>query len=205
MKLYYSKGACSLAVHIVINEIGVKCEFEAVDLKTKVTETQADYWKINPKGAVPALYLDSKEVLTENSIIQQYLADTFKATTLLPPITEFERYRVLEWLNYVSTEIHKGFGPIFNDKVPATEKQELFIPNLQKKFNFINNQLKNNKYLTGNNFTLPDAYLFVMLVWAEKQKFDMTDKPELCAYFRGLKQRASIVKTLQEEGMTITA
>jgi glutathione S-transferase len=203
MKLYYSKGACSLAVHIVINEIGIDCEYESVDLKTKVTETNADYWKINPKGAVPALRVNATEVLTENSIIQQYLADTFNAATLLPPLTEFERYRVLEWLNYISTELHKGFGPVFNDKVPADEKQSLFIPLLQKKFAFINTHLKNRKFIMGEHFTLPDAYLFVMLMWAEKLKFDMSDKPELNRYYDGLKKRASIVKSFQEEGMTI--
>src|SRR5689334_13101143 len=108
MKLYYSKGACSLAVRILLHELGIKSEFEAVDLKTKRTETNADFLKINPKGAVPTLTTDKQEILTENAVILCYLADEYKAIELLPAPGNFKRYRVLEWLNYVATEIHKG-------------------------------------------------------------------------------------------------
>ncbi|MES2218443.1 MAG: glutathione transferase GstA [Pseudomonadota bacterium] len=199
MKLYFSKGACSLAVRIVINEIGIDCEYEKVNLKTKVTASEHDFLKINSKGSVPALELDNKEVLTENSVIQQYLADNYQATTLLPPVPDFKRYRVLEWLNYVSTEIHKGFSPLFNDKIPDAVKQEIFIPNLQKKFSFLNEHLENKKFIMGENFSLPDAYLFVMLVWAEKMKIALTDKKALSRYYEELQQRESIKKSLREE------
>src|SRR5690349_19217638 len=118
MKLYYSKGACSLAVRIIINEIGLQSEYEAVDLKTKKTATGQDFLKINPKGSVPVIQTDEKQILTENAVIQQYLADTNKATQLLPALGNFERYRVLEWLNFISTELHKGFSPLFNPNVP---------------------------------------------------------------------------------------
>src|SRR5690349_3300917 len=108
MKLYYSKGACSLAVRIALHELGIPCEFEAVDLKAKKTEKGADFFKINPKGAVPTLVLDDHTVLTENAVIQQYLADKQKAFEVLPPVNDMKRYRALEWLNFVSTELHKG-------------------------------------------------------------------------------------------------
>src|SRR5688572_12009519 len=113
MKLYYSKGACSLAVRIILHEIGAACEFEAVDLATKKTETGMDFLKINPKGAVPTLILDDKAILTENAVIQQYLAEKYHATQLLPPLGDMKRYRVLEWLNFISTDLHKSCGPLF--------------------------------------------------------------------------------------------
>ena len=110
MRLYYSKGACSLAVRIIINEIGTKCEYEAVDLKSKKTETGQDFLTINPKGAVPTLLTENNEILTEALVIQVYLADQFKNHQLLAPLGDFKRYRTMEWLNYVATELHKGVG-----------------------------------------------------------------------------------------------
>jgi glutathione S-transferase len=137
MKLYFSKGACSLAVRIVINEIGLKSEYEEVDLKNKKIAQGEDFLQVNPKGAVPALYTDDKHLLTENAVIQQYLADTNKAYQLLPQLGEYKRYQVLEWLNFVSTELHKGFSPLFNPALDLGVKKEIFIPNLQKKFGFV--------------------------------------------------------------------
>lgn len=201
MKLYYSKGACSLVIRIVINEMGLKCEYESVDLKTKKTSNDKDYLKVNPKGAVPALALAQNEVLTENSVIQQYLADSNKAVGLLPPVGDFKRYRVLEWLNFVTTDIHKGFSPLFNGNVTSEMKENVFIPILQNKFALIDSNLKNKKFMMGDQFTLPDAYLFVMLMWAESMKIDLRANTELLRYFDALKTRDSIVKSLQEEGL----
>ena len=126
MRLYYSKGACSLVVRIVIHELGLPFEYEAVNLKTKVTATGEDYLAINPKGAVPAILTDDNILLTENAVIQQYLADKAYASQLLPAVNDIKRYQVLEWLNYVTTEIHKGFGPLFNSNIPDNLKVENF-------------------------------------------------------------------------------
>lgn len=201
MKLYYSPGACSLAVHIVINEIGLPAEYEKVDLQAKKTESGHDYFKINPKGSVPALEIEKGTVLTENAVIQQYLADTNKAYTLLPPAGDFNRYKVLMWLNYVATELHKGFSPLFNSAIPQEIKDQIFIPTIKKKFAYVDEQLKGHTYLLGEDFTLPDAYLFVILYWAAKMKIDISNLPNLTRYFAELGNRKSVQKTLKEEGL----
>lgn len=198
MKLYYSKGACSLADRIIIHEIGLKCEFESVNLQTKKTANDEDFFKINPKGYVPALAIDKNTILTENIAIQVYLAETNKAHRLLPP-SGINRYRVLEWLAYISTEVHKSFGPLFNPSFDEKIKNEIFIPMLKKKFLFIENQLGHKKFLMGNDFTLPDAYLFVILFWAEHMKLDTRDCPQLNRYYNELKSRPSIQQSLEEE------
>ncbi len=203
MKLYYSKGACSLAVRITINEIGLKCEFESVNLKTKQTETGADYWKINPKGAVPAIVVEKNTVLTENTAIQQYLAEVNKADQLLPPVGDFKRYRVLEWLSFISTELHKGFGPLFNPNLSQEIKDQIIIPQLKNKFNYVEQQIKDNKFLLGDAFTLADSYLFVMLFWLPNVKIDMTEWPRLTKYFNAMKKHKSVEKSLKEEGFII--
>ena len=199
MKLYYSKGACSLVVRIIINELGLSSNYEAVDLKSKKTETGADYLQINPKGAVPALEINPKELLTENAVILQYLADHHGNEQLLSK-TGMERYRTLEWLNFITTEIHKGFGPMFNPSFPQEVKEKIVIPNLEKKFSYVDSQIK-NKFLMGENFTLPDAYLYVMLTWANGMKFNVKQWENLVRYFNELQKRPSIVTSLEEEGM----
>lgn len=201
MKLYFSKGACSLVVRIIIHEIGLTADYEEVDLKTKKTKNGDDFLKINPKGAVPTLMTDKNQILTENSVIQQFLADTNHATQLLPPMGDFNRYRVLELLNFISTDIHKGFGPLFNPKIPAQVKEEIAIPNLISKFNFLDSYLQQKKYLMGDTFTLPDAYLFVMLYWLSHFKMDMATWSNLSSYFNELKNRKSIQQAMTEEGL----
>lgn len=201
MKLFYTKGACSLIDRIIINEIGIECEFESVDLKTKKTESGNDFLTINPKGAVPVLCLKNNQNLTENAIIIQYLADTYKADNLLPAMGDFKRYKVLEWVNYMATEVHKSFGPLFNPLLAEPIKEDTFIPLLNKKFNVINTHLATNQYLMGEHFTLPDAYLFVMLMWAEKFKLNLSEMPKLSNYYMELKQHPSIKKSLQDEGL----
>lgn len=199
MKLYYSKGACSLAVRIVINEIGAPCEFESVDLHSKKTETGQDFLKINPKGEVPTLALDNGEILTENAVIQQYLADKYKATQVLPPLDNFQRYRVLEWLNFVSTDLHKGFGPLFNPDLPEDIKEKFVKPVLKKKLQWVDQHLSKNKYLLGDQFTLADGYLFVMLLWVLHFKMDLDKYINLSRYFSELKKRKSITQSLEQE------
>lgn len=201
MKLYFSRGACSLAVRIVLNELHIPCEYEAVNLRTKQTESGEDFYKINPKGAVPALQLDDKSVLTENAAIQQYLADFKKADQLLPPVGHMQRYHVIEWLNFVATDLHKGFGPFFNSAIPDAVKDEVFRPTLINKLKFVEQQLSKNKFLAGDHFTLPDAYLCVILNWLPSAQVDIKKFPTLSNYFDTLKQRESVMKSFKEENL----
>jgi glutathione S-transferase len=200
MKLYYAKSACSLTVRIIINELGLESAFEQVDLTTKKTESGKDYLSINPKGAVPALDINDKgEILTENAVILQYLADSSKAYSLLPAIGDFKRYRVLEWLNFVATECHKKIGILFLPSITAELKNGVIMPMIKEKLGFINSHLQNNEYLLGQDFTLPDAYLFVVLRWAYYFKLDLSTWPNILRYMETLNQRPSIVLSLKQE------
>lgn len=202
MKLYYSKGACSLAPHIILQELGAPCEFIAVDLASHTLKgTGEDFYKINPKGAVPSLQLDNGEIITENAVIQQYLADTFKATQLLPEVGNIKRYRVLEWLNFASTDLHKGFSPLFNRNVPQDIKDNVFKPVLFKRFDVLNQQLANQPYLTGDHFTLPDAYVFVTLTWTKGLGIDLSSWPNLVKFQALIRERPSVEKAFAEEGL----
>ena len=201
MKLYYSKGACSLAVRITLNEIEIPCDYEAVDLKAKKTETGADYFKINPKGSVPALVLDNQEILTENAAIQQYLADTYKATRLLPAVGNFNRYRVIEWLNFISTDLHKNCSPLFNPNIPDNLKEEIFKPTLKNKLKIAEQRLSQRKFLMGDEYMLPDSYLFIILRWVPNFGIELAEWPNLSRYFAELKQRKSVHQALAQEGL----
>jgi glutathione S-transferase len=199
MKLYYSKGACSLGVRITIHEIGIACDYEAVNLKTKQTEKGADYLKINPKGAVPALQLDDNTILTENAAIQIYLAEKFNTPQLLPAIGNVKRYRVLEWLSFISSDLHKAFSPLFNPNVPEELKQQIFIPILKSKLDLLNNHLSHNNYLVSDQFTIADSYLFVILTWLHHFKLELTNWEHLHGYATLLRQRKSVQEALKEE------
>ncbi|KTD50623.1 glutathione S-transferase [Legionella rubrilucens] len=203
MKLYFTKGACSLAVRIVINEIGVDCTYESVNLQAKKTESGKNYLEINKKGAVPALQTDKGEILTENAVILQYLADTYEANKLLPPQHDFERYRVLECVNYITTEIHKTLGALFNPAMTSEIREKFTLPTLKTKFNYLNSLLDGQPYLCGNHLTLPDAYLFVMLTWTFHFKIDLQEWPNLVKHFNKLSQHPSVVKSLNEEGIEL--
>ena len=200
MKLYYSKGACSLIVRIIINELGLDCEYESVDLKTKKTQTGKDFLTINPKGSIPLIQLNNGDTLTENAVILQYLADNSKATHLLPQVGNFNRYQVLTWLNYISTELHKSFSPLFNPSITQELKNQIFIPIIKAKLTHIDKQLENHQYLLGGDFTLPDAYLFVMLRWTSYFNIELNKWSNLTRYFNTLNSRASIQKSLKQEG-----
>lgn len=199
MKLYYSKGACSLAPRIVINELNIPCEFEAVNIKTKKTETEEDFLKISSKGAVPVLKLDNNEILTENTAILQFLADKNEAFHLLPKVNNFARYRVLEWLSFISSDLHKTFGPLFKPKLPDTTREQ-FIELLKHKFSFVNDKLKNSSYLVDDNFTIADAYFFVMIFWLKHFNLEVSNWPNIAQYFLKLKERPSVLLALQDEG-----
>ena len=202
MKLYYTRGACSLAVRIVINEIGADCDFVSVDLNTKKTEHGLDYLTISAKGAVPALSLDNGELLTENAVIQQYLADAFSATRLLPPLGDFNRYRVLEWLNFVSSDVHKSFSPFFNPNMPKEVLENVCKPLLVKKLDHADQRLVTHKFLTGEHFTLADCYLFVALTWLGATGLSLSQWPNLARFFNDAKARPSVQKALADESLT---
>lgn len=200
MKLYNSPGACSQAVHIILHEAGLDHTSERVDLQAKRTETGGDYWAINPKGAVPALDLGNGEVLTENAAILQYLGDLSGDSGLFPPVGDLQRYRVIEWLNYIATELHKSFAPFFNPATSDDQKQAT-RDLLARKFDFVAKGLGDGPYLMGERLTLPDAYLFVMLSWAGKQHIDLGRWPGLSAFVRAMRMRPSVDTVLRAEGL----
>jgi glutathione S-transferase len=199
MKLYYANKTCSVAIRILIHELGLKADYEAVDLKTKKTATGADYFQINPKGSVPAIVTANNEILTENSVIQQYLADVNHAAHLLPPIGDMKRYRILELLNFITTDLHKGCGPFFNPKVTDEMKSEIFRPILKKKLDYIDKVIEDKKYLMGDAFTLADIYMYVILSWFPGVGLQYSDFKNFEKYFVELKNRKSIQQSIAEE------
>ena len=203
MKLYYSPGACSQAAHIVLHETGFSHDSVRVDLSAKTLEDGSDYLRINPKGAVPALELENGEVLTENAVILQYLGDRSGSSDLFPPLGDFRRYRVLEWLNFVATELHKGFGPLWNPG-SASEWKQATRDQLGKKFDYVEQQLGDQPFLTGNRFTIADAYLFVMLGWTAMNDIDLGRWPGLTAFYERAAERPSVRQVLEFEGLAET-
>ena len=199
MKLFYAKGACSMVCRIVINELGLDCEYESVNLQNKTTESGKDFLTINSKGYVPALQLDNGHMLTENTVILQYLADTHHADNLLPAVGHFERYYVLEWLNFITTELHKGIGVMFNPALPQNVKDEIFIPAVKKKLSYVNNHLEHSQFLAGDHFMLPDAYLFVMLLWCRYFNINIQEWSHIARYFNELSTRPSVHLSMKQE------
>ena len=200
MKLYYSPGACSQAPHILLHEIGLSHDAERVDLKAKRTEDGADYLKVNPKGAVPVLQLDSGEVLTENAVILQYLGDRTSWPEVLPPMGDFRRYRVLEAVNFITTELHKRFGMLFNRNA-GEDTKNLVTAEVEKKLSFIDERLGEGPFLFGEQLTLPDPYLFVITGWAEKMLGGLDRWPNLKAFHERMRQRDSVRHVLRFEGL----
>jgi glutathione S-transferase len=200
MKLYYFKGACSLSPHIVALEAGLPITMVRADMKTKKTADGADYLAINSKGAVPALQLDDGRVLTEGPAITQYLADLKPDSNLAPKAGTFERYQLMEILNYLTSEIHKSFSPLFN---PATtpEIRESTIAALGKKFDWISGFLGSKSFLMGDTFTIADAYLFTLLNWTHFVKVDLSKWPLLVAYQARVAARPKVQEALRAEGL----
>jgi glutathione S-transferase len=200
MKLYYFNGACSLSPHIVAVEAGIPITLVKVDVKTKKTADGADYLAINSKGAVPALQLDDGRVLTEGPAIVQYLADSKPDSKLAPKAGSFERYQLMEILNYITSEIHKTFSPLFN---PATssEIREATTATLGKKFDWISNFLGKKQYLLGDTFTIADAYLFTVVNWTNFVKVDLSKWPVLVAYQARVAARPKVQEALKAEGL----
>lgn len=200
MKLFIAPGACSLAPHIVAREAAIPLDTIKVDLGTKRTQDGRDYLGVNPKGSVPALALDNGETLTEAAVVIQYLADLAPDSGLLPPPGSSERYRALEWLNFIATELHKGFGPLWNAAMPEAAAA-LTKEQLAKKFDYLNRQLAGRDHLLGDRFTAPDAYAFTILGWARLFNIDLERWPNLAAYSDRIASRPQVRQALLAEGL----
>ena len=200
MKLYISPGACSLSPHIVLLESGLAFTTERVNLGSKVTASGGDYYAINPKGSVPALQLDDGQILTEGPAIVQYLADLAPDKQLAPAAGSLARYRLMEALNFISTELHKSFGVLFNSKMPPEAKvvaRELLV----KRIGLVAQQLDGSAYLCGEEFSVADAYLFTVLGWGAHVELDLAQWPAVAAYLGRIAARPAVHQALLDEGL----
>jgi glutathione S-transferase len=199
MKLYYSPGACSLSPHIVARELGLPVELKKVNTKDKTIDGGGDFWKVNPRGYVPALELDNGQVLTEGPAIVQYLADQKPDSGLAPKWGSFERYRLQEWLNFLTSEVHKSFSPLFKPNTPE-EYKKIAKDNLAGRFDWLDKQLAGKDYLLGS-FSVADAYLFVLLGWTKPTQIDLARWPNLGAFHKRVGSRPKVKEALQAEGL----
>ena len=200
MKLYYAPGACSLSPHIVSRELGIPVELKKVNTKEKSIEGGGDYWKVNGRGYVPALELDDGQILTEGPAIVQYLADLKPAAGLAPKAGSLERYRLQEWLNFLTSEIHKSFSPLFKPNTPE-EYKRIAKENLATRFDWLDQQLAGKDYLMGKQFSVADAYLFVLLGWSKPTQIDLSRWPNLAAFHARVGARPKVQEALQAEGL----
>lgn len=197
MKLYYSPGACSLATHIAAKEEGLALDLERVDLKTHQTEYGEDYRQLNPKGYVPALELDDGSLLTENVAILVFIADQRPEAGLAPPCDSMERTRLVEWLAFLATELHKAFGPIFHhgDDILKAEARDT----IEKWLRHVADQLAGRDFLMGEHFTVADAYLFVILRWCDIARIPLSKFPALASYRARIEARPAVQAAMREE------
>ena len=200
MKLYYSPGACSLSPHIVLRESGLAFEPVLASTKTHQLADGTDYYSINPKGYVPLLELDSGERLSEGPVIVQYIADQVPASHLAPANGTMARYRLQEWLNFTTSEVHKSFGALFNPAMPA-EAKALYRTKLGERFAWVNGQLEGKQYLMGDAFSVADAYLFTVTNWARHVDLDVSGLPNLTAYMARVAARPAVQAAMKAEGL----
>ena len=201
MKLYYSPGACSLSPHIALLEAGLPYDLVKVDLRAKKLENGDDYLKVNPKGQVPALSLDTGELVTEGPVIVQIIADRVRDRNLAPGQDSAERYKLLEWLNYITTELHKNLGPLFSPLL-SDDAKAFFKDRAMGKFKYVETQLGDRDYLMGKQFTVADGYLFTMLMWAtERLNFELSGLPKLLDYKARVAARPKVKEALTKEGL----
>lgn len=201
MKLYYYPGACSLAAHIVLREAGYDFELDKVDLASKTTAAGEDYRQVNPKGYVPALRLDDGQVLTEDAVILQYLADLKPEAHLAPSAGGLECYRELEWLNFIATELHKPLGSLFNPRITPEWKDSL-IALFGRRAAWLSRQLGEQPYLMGENYSIADAYLFTVLGWCKLFHIDLGAWPNLAAFMTRMAARPAVQAAMQAEGLS---
>jgi glutathione S-transferase len=200
MKLYYSPGACSLAPHIMIREAGLPADIVKVDLGAKKTEKGDDFSKINPKGYVPTLQLDNGQIMTEVAVLLQYIADQKPDAKLIPPAGTLDRYREQEWLNFIATEVHKGFGPLWNPATPDSFKT-IVKKKLGDRFALLDKHFSANDYLMGKTYTAADAYLFTITNWSSHADVDMTPYKNLNAFRDRVGKRPAVQAALKAEGL----
>jgi glutathione S-transferase len=200
MKLYFTPGACSLAPHIVAREAGLPIQLEKVDLSNRTTSSGSSFVEINPKGYVPALRLASGEVMTEVSALIQYLADQAPVPGLMPPAGTPDRYRMLELIGFISTEIHKGFSPLWNPATPDAGRQAA-IARLNQRFAYLDQKLAGQPFLTGETFTVADAYAFTVVNWANYHKIDLSPYPNLTAFLDRVSARPTVRAAIAAESM----
>jgi len=200
LKLYYSPGACSLAPHIVLNELGQSYDLEKVDLGAKKTASGSDFNAVNSKGQVPTLEFADGQRLTEVSTILQYLADKSKNTDLLPAFGSMERYRAMETLNFVASELHKGIGGLFNPAMPEDGKKAI-IARVNRHLAWLDKQLAQRPYLLGDSYSVADAYAFTVLGWTKHVNIDLSPYAHIVAYLDRVGQRPAVQAALKKEGL----
>lgn len=204
MKLYYTPGSCSLASRIVACEAGLEIDYDKVDLKHRTTASGRDFIKINPKGYVPALVLNDGQVLTEASVVIQFLADQAPEARLIPEPGSLDRYRVQEWLGFISTELHKGFSPLWKATSPEAARQ-MAVEHLHQRFGYLDRHLEGRTYLMGELFTVADAYVFAVLNWTSFHKIDISPYSRLEAYMKRVARRPGVRRALEAEGLARAA
>ena len=200
MKLYYSPGACSLSPHIALREAGLQFELEKVDIRSKRLADGSDYLQLNGKGSVPLLKLDDGRYLTEGPAIVQYIADRKPESGLAPANGTYERYKLQEWLNFISTELHKQYSPLFNPAI-ADEVKKLSRANITKRLEWLAQQLEGRSFLTGEQFTVADGYLFVILNWSRITDVDLSPWPVLGKFVERVAARPKVQEALKAEGL----
>ncbi len=200
MKLYYSPGACSLSPHIALCEAGIKFELVKVALKTHTLADGGDYYQVTVKGQVPLLELDDGARLSEGPAILQYIADHAPASGLAPAAGTMARYRVMEWLNFITSELHKGFSPLFNPKMPQ-EAKEIFAATLKAKFAYVDSKLEGNDYLMGQQFCVADAYLFTITNWAAGVGVDISGFKNIEAFRARMLARPAVQDAMKAEAL----
>ncbi len=200
MKLYYTPGACSVSPHIALREAGLAFDLVKVDLKAKKTEHGEDYLAINPKGYIPALGLDNGELLCEGAAIVQYIADQKPDSGLAPKAGTMQRYRLQEWLTFIGTELHKGFSPLYNPSIPDDIKK-IFRDRLMLRWGVVDKDLAGKSFLMGEQFTVADAYLFNMTLWAKRGNLDMSGLTKVNAFAARVAARPTVQAAMQAEGL----
>jgi glutathione S-transferase len=200
MKLYYSPGACSLSPHIALCEAGVKFDLAKTALQTHTLADGSDYYQVNAKGQVPLLELDDGARLTEGPAILQYIADHAPASGLAPTAGTLARYRLMEWLNFITSELHKGFSPLFNPAMPG-EAKEIFVGRLKERFAYVDRHLEGKNYLLGEQFCVADAYLFTITNWAAGVGVDITGLKNIGAFRTRMLARPAVQEAMKAEGL----
>lgn len=200
MKLYYSPGACSLSPHIVLHEAGLPFETVLASTKTHKLPDGTDYYSINPRGYVPLLELDDGQRLTEGPVIVQWIADQVPQKRLAPPAGTMPRYRVMEWLNFVSAELHKQFSPLFNPAYPE-EAKAINREKLLGRYTWVDEQLAGRQYLMGDEYSVADAYLYTVTRWTVPMKLDISSRANLAAFMARMDQRPAVQRALAAEGL----